>query len=49
MVIQFGGELGYEGPDAFILSDNLTSGSKDPTIIEKKLQDDLTSSRVTPV
>ncbi len=35
MVLRFGAELGYEGPDAFILSDNLASALEDPTIIEK--------------
>ncbi len=49
MVIRFGVELGYEGPNAFILSDNLASALEDPTIIEKKLQEDLASGRVTPV
>ncbi len=49
IVLRFGAELGYEGPDAFILSDNLASALEDPTIIEKKLQEDLASGRVTPV
>lgn len=49
MVLRFGAELGYEGPDAFILSDNLASALEDPTIIEKKLQEDLASGRVIPV
>ncbi len=49
MVLRFGVELGYEGPKAFILSDNLTSALEDPTIIEKKLQEDLASGCVTPM
>ncbi len=49
MVLRFGAELRYEGPDAFILSENLASALEDPTIIEKKLQEDLTSGRVTLV
>ncbi len=49
MVLRFGGELGYEGPDAFILSDNLASALEDPTIIEKKLREDLASGRITLV
>ncbi len=49
MVLRFGAELGYEGPDAFIFSDNLESAIEDPTISEKKLQEDLASGRVTPV
>ncbi len=49
MVLRFGAKLEYKGPDAFILSDNLASALEDPTIIEKKLHEDLTSGRVTPV
>ncbi len=49
MVLRFGAELGYKGPDAFILSNNLASALEDPTIIEKKLQKDLASGCVTPV
>lgn len=40
MVLQFGAELRYKGPDAFILSDNLASALEDLTIIEKKFQED---------
>ena len=48
MILRFGAELGYEGPpNAFILSDNLASTLKDPAIIEKKLQEDLASGRVS--
>ncbi len=49
MVLRFREELGYEGPDAFILSDNLASALEDPTIIEKKIQEDLASGCVTLV
>ncbi len=49
MVLQFRIERGYEGPDAFILSDKLASALEDLTIIEKKLQEDLASGRMTPV
>ncbi len=49
MVLRFRAELRYEGPDAFILSDNLASAMEDPTIIEKKLQEYLASGRVTPM
>ncbi len=49
MVLRFGEELGYEGLDAFILSDNLASTLEDLTIIEEKLQENLASGRVTPV
>ncbi len=49
ILLRFGAELGYEGPDAFILSENLASALEDPTIIEKKLQEDLDSGRMTPV
>ncbi len=49
MVQRFGAELGYEGPNAFILSENLASALEDYTIIEKELQEDLASGRVTPV
>ncbi len=49
MVLRFGEELGYEGPDAFMLSYNLASALEDLTIIEKKLQEELASGRGTPV
>lgn len=50
MIFQFGVELGYKSPsNAFILLENLTSAFEDLAIIEKKLQEDLTSGRVTPV
>ncbi len=48
MILRFGAELCYEGPsNAFILSDNLASAFEDLAIIEKKLQEDLASGRVT--
>ena len=47
MILRFGAELGYKGPsNVFILSDNLASALKDPTIIEKKLQEDLALGRI---
>ena len=50
MILRFGTELGYKGlPNAFILSDNLASAFKDPGSIEKKLQEDLASGRVSEV
>ena len=49
MVLRFRAELKYEGLDAFIHLDNLASPLEHPTIIEKKLQEDLASGRVTPV
>ncbi len=49
MVLRFRAELGYESPDAFILSDNLASALEDTTIIKKKLKGDQASGRVTPV
>lgn len=49
MILRFGAKLGYVGPPAFSLSDNLASALQDPTIIEKKLQEDLASGRVTQV
>ncbi len=49
MVLRFGAELGYKGPDAFIVSDNLVLALEDPTIIEKKHQEDLVTGFVTPV
>ena len=49
MILRFGAELGYKGPDTFVLSDNLASALEDPTIIKKKLQEDLASGRMTPV
>ncbi len=47
MVLRFGAEQGYEGFDPFILWDSLASALEDPTIIEKKLQEDLASGCVT--
>lgn len=48
IILRFGAELGYEGPsNTFILSNNLASALEDPTIIEKKLQEDLALGRVT--
>lgn len=48
MILHFEVKLGYKGPsNAFILSDNLALALKNPAIIEKKLQKDLASSRVT--
>lgn len=48
MILRFGAEPDYEGPsNAFILSNNLASALEDPATIEKKLHEDLASSRVT--
>lgn len=36
MILGFGAGLGYQGsPDAFMLSENLTSALEDPAIIDK--------------
>lgn len=50
MILRFGAELGYQGPpDAFILSENLTSTLEEPAVIDKKLTEDLAMGRVVEV
>lgn len=49
MVLCFGCLVGYEGPDAFILSKNLPSALIDPKIIDEKLTSDLRMARVLEV
>lgn len=41
MILRFGAQLGYEGPNAFILSKNLASALVDTDIIDRKLAEDL--------
>lgn len=50
MILRFEVELGYKGPrDAFILSKNLSSVVKDPSIIDNKLKEDFRLQQVIPV
>ena len=49
MILRFGAQLGYEGPNAFILSKNLASALADTEIIDKKLAEDLRCRRVKEV
>ena len=49
MILRFGAQLGYEGPNAFILSKNLASALADTEIIDKKLAEDLRCRRVEKV
>lgn len=49
IIICFRAHLGYEGPNAFILSKNLASALVDTEIIDKKLADDLRCCRVEKV
>ncbi len=49
MVLRFGEEQRYKSPDPFKFSENLASALEDPTIIEKKLQEDQDSGRGSPV
>lgn len=49
MILRFGAQLGYEGPDTFILSKNLASALADTGIIDKNLADDLRCHRVEEV
>lgn len=49
MLLRFGCLLGYQGPDAFILSTNLPSALIDPTVIDDKLANELSAGRVVEV
>ena len=49
MILRFGAQLGYEGPNAFILSKNLASALADTEMIDKKLAEDLRCRRVEEV
>lgn len=49
MILCFGAQLGYKGPEALILSKNLASALVDTEIIDKKLADDLKSRKVEEV
>ena len=49
MILCFGIQLGYEGPNTFILSKNLASALADTEIIDKKLAEDLRCRRVKKV
>lgn len=49
MILCFEAQLGYESPDAFILSKNLASALVDTDIINKKLMEDLENGRVVEV
>lgn len=49
IILSFGAQLGYEGPDAFILLKNLASALADIGIIVKKLDDDLRCRQVEEV
>lgn len=44
MILCFGAQLGYEGPDVFILSQNLALALVDTGIIDKKLVENLKNS-----
>lgn len=50
MILRFGAQLGYKGPDdSFILSKNLASVLDKPGVIDKKLTEDLALQRVVEV
>lgn len=48
MILRFGALIGYQGPDAHIVSPNLSSALLDANIIQKKLNDNLLAGRVIP-
>ena len=48
-ILTFGAQIGYTGPEAFILSKNLSTAVLAPSVIENKLYADLQSKRVLPV
>lgn len=48
-IITFGARLGYEGPEQFVLADNLASALEDPEVIDRQLESDLRLGRVTEV
>lgn len=49
MILCFGGQLSLEEPKAFILSKNLALALVDTEIVDKKLLDNLKSSKVEKV
>ena len=49
MILCFGAQLGYNGPETLILSKNLASALVDTEIIDKKLADDLKCRKVENV
>ncbi len=49
MILRFGAQLDYEGPNTFILSKNLMSALADTGIIDKKLAEDLRCRQVEKV
>ena len=49
LILRFGALIGYEGPESTIISPNLRSALLEPTIIQKKLEQDLASRQVVPI
>lgn len=50
IILRFGAEIGYKGPqDVLILSENLVSVMKNPSIIDNKLEEDFQLCRVVHV
>ena len=48
LILRFGALIGYQGPDAHIISRNLSSALLDANVIQQKLKDDLLVGRVIP-
>lgn len=48
-IITFGARLGYEGPERFVVADNLASALEDPDVIDRQLTTDLRLGRVTEI
>lgn len=49
ILLRFGCLLGYTGPNTFMLSSNLPSALIDPSVIDEKLSQDLSTRRVVEV
>lgn len=48
LILHFGALIGYQGPDAHIVSRNLSSALLDANVIQKNLNDDLLAGCVIP-
>lgn len=48
LILRFGALIGYQGPDAQIISRDLSSALLDANVIQQKLKDDLLAGLVIP-
>jgi hypothetical protein len=47
-ILEFGALVGYTGPNALILLENLPTALQDPQFIDRQLEQDLALGRVVP-